>query len=147
MNPTKKIIQFKSWFGLSHLQIIICSKQAIIVLQYIVQLRIQLIIFFIFIQILKQSTMVQLSFCPSNHNLFRHLDDVLDVVDPLQPIDRDSGDTKLGSEASPDEDGSAAAVAAGQHVRPQGRLVGRRVQQAGQRTLKEMFNTDLKYFL
>jgi hypothetical protein len=73
--------------------------------------------------------------------LLCHLDDVFDVVDPLQPVDRNSGDAELGSEASPDEDGSAAAVAAGQHVRPQGRLVGRRVQQAGQRTLKEMFNS------
>jgi len=79
-----------------------------------------LIIFFYFHSKLKTIKDGLVNFYSSNHNLFCHLDDVLNVVDPLQPVDRNSGDAELGSEAGPDEDGPAAAVAAGQHVRPQG---------------------------
>ena len=74
----------------------------------------------------------------SIHDLLRHLDDVLDVVDLLHPVDRNSGDSELGPEAGPDEDGPAAAVATGQHVRPQGGLVRGRVQQADQGALKDL---------
>ena len=50
------------------------------------------------------------------HHLVCHLQDVLNVLNLLHPLDGDCRQSKLCSEAGADEDGAVAAVAAGHHV-------------------------------